>query len=555
MVTARESIPTMMPKTITSTETVASRPGLLFAALLLLLNLIGCRGDSSGLHDAQGAPASATSTFSVTAWGSVYEVFPELETLSAGETSAAHVHVTALDGFAPLAEGGVGIELRPSDGGSSERFEASGAQRPGVFEIALTPSRVGLFDLFFHIDSELGNETLRGGQVEIGGADSAGGLRRAPAPRGATVTAEPASFLKEQQWRTDFATEWVTSGTLPRSVQGLAITRSPAGRELILTAPVDGVLLKRPWPHIGQEVGSGRTVLQVRPLIADRESLAELEAEQLGLAAQLKVDRADAERQKALFEQAVVSRQAMERAEAVAQETAAHLEAIEQDLRLARMTRTGEADSASQLETLNLRATSRARIASIMATPGQVVEAGDALVRLVDGSGMWLGLALSPSDARSFDPASNLLGLVARRSDGSTVRFSSDEVGFIARSPEVDRHRGTIDLLLAIPADGRLALGEAVEADLLLSEDSPIDGEVSSVVVPTSALIDDGERIVYLQLQGETFVRQPVTVLHSQGDRALVAGLVPGQRVVTRGGNAIRRASLLTGAQSHGHVH
>jgi hypothetical protein len=61
--------------------------------------------------------------------------------------------------------------------------------------------------------------------------------------------------------------------------------------------------------------------------------------------------------------------------------------------------------------------------------------------------------------------------------------------------------------------------------------------------------------VVYLQLSGESFVRQEVRVLERQGDRILVDGLVPGQRLVTRGGDAIRRETLVSSGAGHGHIH
>jgi hypothetical protein len=60
---------------------------------------------------------------------------------------------------------------------------------------------------------------------------------------------------------------------------------------------------------------------------------------------------------------------------------------------------------------------------------------------------------------------------------------------------------------------------------------------------------------VYLQLAGESFVREEVTVAARQGERALVEGLVPGQRLVIRGGDAVRRATLTAGGAAEGHVH
>ena len=61
--------------------------------------------------------------------------------------------------------------------------------------------------------------------------------------------------------------------------------------------------------------------------------------------------------------------------------------------------------------------------------------------------------------------------------------------------------------------------------------------------------------MVYLQLGGESFVCQQVDVLERQGDRLLVARLTPGQRLVSRGGETIRRASLMASGAGHGHVH
>ena len=79
--------------------------------------------------------------------------------------------------------------------------------------------------------------------------------------------------------------------------------------------------------------------------------------------------------------------------------------------------------------------------------------------------------------------------------------------------------------------------------------DEALDGAIS-------ALIDDGGvEVVYLQLSGEEFARQPVEVVARQGKRAIVEGLEAGQRLVTRGGEAIRRSSLLATGEVQGHVH
>ena len=74
--------------------------------------------------------------------------------------------------------------------------------------------------------------------------------------------------------------------------------------------------------------------------------------------------------------------------------------------------------------------------------------------------------------------------------------------------------------------------------------------------MPDSALVDDGGvTVVYLQREGESFVRAEVTVVARQSGMALLEGLSDGSRVVERGGNAIRRATLVNQDVGERHAH
>ncbi|HSF44212.1 MAG TPA: efflux RND transporter periplasmic adaptor subunit, partial [Thermoanaerobaculia bacterium] len=81
-------------------------------------------------------------------------------------------------------------------------------------------------------------------------------------------------------------------------------------------------------------------------------------------------------------------------------------------------------------------------------------------------------------------------------------------------------------------------------------------GEKTGIVIPAAALVDDGGvEVVYVQLGGEGFERREVEIEARQGALVLVRGIVPGERVVTQGGNAIRRSELLGSGAVEGHVH
>jgi multidrug efflux pump subunit AcrA (membrane-fusion protein) len=83
------------------------------------------------------------------------------------------------------------------------------------------------------------------------------------------------------------------------------------------------------------------------------------------------------------------------------------------------------------------------------------------------------------------------------------------------------------------------------------------DAAARAAVVPESAIVDDaGRPIVFVQVEGESFVRKPVTLGAREGGFVqVVEGLRPGERVVTRGGNLIRLASMSSQVPAHGHVH
>jgi multidrug efflux pump subunit AcrA (membrane-fusion protein) len=115
----------------------------------------------------------------------------------------------------------------------------------------------------------------------------------------------------------------------------------------------------------------------------------------------------------------------------------------------------------------------------------------------------------------------------------------------------LDRQSRTVPIVFA--ADNRtfgLAVGQSVFLHLLMNETAP------APVVPASAIVDDaGRPIVFVQVEGESFERRPVTVGVREGEFVQVTGVTSGEHVVTRGAHLVRLASLSTSVPAHGHVH
>lgn len=80
-------------------------------------------------------------------------------------------------------------------------------------------------------------------------------------------------------------------------------------------------------------------------------------------------------------------------------------------------------------------------------------------------------------------------------------------------------------------------------------------GDTQSLAVPKSAIIDEGqEHVVFVQLTGETFEKRSVeTGLSAGGFIQILSGLTAGERVVTKGADAVAEAQHATGNHDHAH--
>jgi RND family efflux transporter MFP subunit len=503
----------------------------------------GCRGGGQKASEAEAEHGN----WSVTAWSDHFEVFPEVEPLVAGQAADAHTHVTVLADFSPLREGSVSAILRGPSG--TQEF-AGTFRRDGIYGIEIKPAREGEYELSFRIKAGGMEEEVPGGRVRVGTAAAPGGLvGPPPSPARAAAPAADAggvSFLKEQQWKTAFATAWVHEGTVPAGVAGTARVRPAGGGEAVLTAPVDGVVNAAPWPHPGGSLAAGAVVFRVVPSVTQERSLPDLRAEVAGLRSELSVAEARLDRLQGLVAFEATSLAEVERARSAVTGLRARLGAAERNLASAESARAGGGGG----ESLPVRAPWPGQVAAVLISPGQLVSAGTTLGRLVKPRPVWLEIALRPEDAARI--SGSVEGLVLRRSsDKEPLSLTATGIRVVGRSPELDPQTGTVNVTVEVPLSvAELPIGSAVEAEVLLGAGQP------GVVVPESALVDDGGTMVaYVQVTGESFARRDLVVRARRGGVAAVDGLRAGERLVTRGGAAIRRASLLSTGAPEGHVH
>lgn len=512
--------------------------------ILAAVALTACGTDHAHDHADEHPEDAFGEPWAVTLWGDHFELFPEIDPLVTGKTAGAHVHVTILDGFQPATEGEVAIVLT-GENGIEERFSSSLVVRPGIFNVDIRPETPGLASLHFEIEVNGVTEKIPGGTVKIGTESDPGGLVEAVSTF-SSGAGEDVDFLKEQQWRTAFATDRAKLGSLRPSVSGAARVESPSAGRVVLTAPVDGVVLGDAWPFTGQKVSSGATLVSLISTTSTSRSLADLRATVHELEARSRVADSRVERLENLLAKEAVSRREVEQADAEATVASARLEAARSELEAAEAGRVGRAGVAG----LSIRAPFSGRVAEVLVSPGEQVSAGTPIARLIREHPVWVRVALTPTDATRLE--AGITGLILEVGASTPpIEIESIDVRLIAVAPEVNESTGTVEALVEVDRNvDQLRPGVRATAQLLLL------GEIEGMLLPLAAVIDDaGVSIVYIQREGESFVRREVLIRECQGQTAVVEGIAPGERVVTLGGAAIRRASLLSSGPVEGHVH
>ena len=187
-------------------------------------------------------------------------------------------------------------------------------------------------------------------------------------------------------------------------------------------------------------------------------------------------------------------------------------------------------------------------ITEMTASPGANLKGGESLFRIIDTDRVYVSAIVPEAEYPSLRNLTGaeieIPGLTKPRPVGRLV-----SVGKV-----VDPATRTFPVVYeASNTDGRIAINQTVTIRLFLS------GASQGTTIPETAIIDDGGRpVVFIQREGESFVRRPVDIGRRQaGMVEITSGVKPGDRVVTRGAYFDPLVCQCPPHQipAHGHVH
>ncbi|MGH7787629.1 MAG: efflux RND transporter periplasmic adaptor subunit [Candidatus Binatia bacterium] len=512
----------------------------LTAAAAALALVLGCQADSG-----HGAPPAAGERpiESFTHYAERSELFVEFPALVVGLESPFAAHLTTLPDFQPLTAGRVAVVLTAANG-AEERFETSTPSVPGIFRPVAKPAAAGERSLAIEVATGDGVERHDLGTVRI--VEHAADVKARADAADAEIT-----YLKEQQWRTEFATAAIGERTLRLAVAANGTIRARTDGEAQVDAPVAGRLLARgsAFPRLGMDVRRDQVLAAIAPRLGTDVDVASLDLalQQAGIAS----DLARRERQRLeglLTDQAVSERRVIDAQHEQASADAA-LTAARRRLEQFRGTqRAGASDGASVVD---LRSPIDGTVVAVDAAPGAFVREGSDLFRIVDLGRVWLQVQIPEGDVGRVQDTRGAWFTV----DGFAHPFEVDARHgghVVALAGLVDSHTRTVPLVfeLANP-DNALRIGMYARVHVLTGE--PVTG----LAIPISAVIEDGgQQVAYIQASGEAFERRPIRPGVRDGDWVQVLdGVAAGERVVTRGAYQVRLAAAAGSLPAHGHAH
>lgn len=501
-------------------------------------------GDDHAGHDDHGAPGAPKEAelegVVVTLWTERTELFMEYRPLIVGKESSFAAHVTEMPSFKAVTAGAMKIEVHMK-GGPTQTVDAAAPTNPGIFRPVLVPTTAGECTMTLIVTSPQLNDRMDVPGCRVfpdEAAARAAVTEEAPGP-------EPISFLKEQQWVTDFATTPVAPRKMRKDVRALGSVTAASGRDVRVNASAAGwVDATTALPVLGTRVEAGQLLATLTPRPGTDVARTLLEADARGASAEL----AQAQQQLARADRLLADGAAPKR----------EVDEARTRVEVARARSEGARARVAQLDAgrggksvdkgFEVRAPIAGTVVAADVVGGQAVEAGQALFRVVDLTAVWLVAHVFEPDLPSIAKAATATFTVP----GDPTVHTIPEGRIVDVGRVLDPQRRTAPIVFALDnSDARLWVGQSAQVAI------GIGPERDALAIPKSALVAEaGREIVYVMVDGESFERRVLTLgVADQQFVEVLSGLAAGERVVSVGGYEIKLAAASGIIPAHGHAH
>jgi membrane fusion protein, heavy metal efflux system len=488
-------------------------------ACLVVAGLSACTSEVK--EKAEGTLAA----LSYTLYSDKTEIFVEFKPLVVGHTSKFATHVTLLgENFRPCINGSVTVSLIVDDNGI--RNVADTPSSPGIFRLALQPKMAGMGQLVFDIITPDFKDRIVIDSVQVyPDLTTAKTDEPVESAAGSEIT-----YLKEQAWKVEFANTVAELKPIHNVVHTSGQILSAPGDESTIAAQADGVV-----KFVSSSIVAGLQVRQGQALftLSGGGITNNIDAAVKTAQAEFSKAKSDYERATELIKDRLISQKEFE------------------DIKLRYQT------AQTRLNTLSgnygasgktITAPISGYLTDVVITEGQYVTAGQALATVSQNKRINLRAEVPQ---RKMDKMSGIQS--ANFITQGNKQYSTTEMNgkLLSVGKSTARNSAMIPVNFEMDNVSGLIPGAVVEVYLL-------SGVIeNALAIPVSALIEEqGKFYAYVQTAGESFEKRELSLGINNGNEVQVLrGIVPGERVVTKGAYQIKLATASGTMPAHGHEH
>lgn len=495
----------------------------LYAALILSLLFMSCTHDHDNEvkeieHEYGGT--------SVTQYTEKTEIFMEYPALVVNKEADFLIHLTDLKNFKAVTKGALTADFT-SDKGAKLSIKKEKPARDGIYIPTVIFKEPGNYQMVIKLNGNQVSDIIIVKDVIVY-------VNENEIPFKDEESNSTISFLKEQQWKIDFANKHVEKRKMQQFI--IATGEIKAKPELFskVVSPIQGIVLSKnnsALKTIGTYVKKGDYLLNISPSANATENIQRIKNDYL-------LAKSEYERVEALFKKKVASKKNLDEARFDFESKKASYDSLIDQIEITENGYAVIVPISGFIENINF-------------VLGDQLESGQELFTILNPNRLILKTNVPSSH---FEVANNVTDACFKPeglSSEFTISLLNGEKLSVAASLNLQNRTVPVYFEFNNPKN-QLRVGMFAEVHL------GIGNSEEFIAIPESAVInEDGLRTAYVQLEGEAFEKRILkTGIVDNGYVQVIDGLKVGERVVTEGAYQVRLAGLSPdSAIGHGHAH
>jgi len=446
----------------------------LIYTLIIALSLLACqsRGPGGHTHDVIGTatadhshgPTTGTglNALSYTLFSNGMELFVEFNPLIMEEESSFAAHFTRLADYKPLTEGEVSVTLISEDDNISNTV--SGPSSPGIFRPVLTPENPGEAKIVFKVNLDHTETEFHINDLMVYHSEEEALKYQKPDAANEEIT-----YLKEQAWKTEFATREINTGIFYDVIKTAAKVKPQPQATRILSASATGkvnLLVMQ-----GKKVNKGELLAIISASGIDNNLSARFSELQVNY----KRSKADYERLQSLFKNQASSEKDFLNAQT---------KYLQDSIRYFHFS------SEYKNGGLKIIAPSGGVLSKVAVQNGEYVRTGESLLTIVSDQKLIIEALVSQNDYAKLDELFDANFSIPSLEETFSLKDLNGQI--LTKGSHVQQNR--IPVTFSVNNNGKLLNGMYLEAYLQTGI------KENAITVPLSALMEDqGNYYLYIQ--------------------------------------------------------